>query len=175
MTTRLFATIAWVALLAFFFAHIEIQIEGANGWATSLPTWRIEEHWMLDWFWGGRAMTGYHAWVFPFIALFFHFPVLFNGTWTVRVECRLLACIILFWLIEDFLWFVLNPAYGIERFSADFIPWHKNWLLGAPVDYWVGMPIAILLLYISGLPDRSSKINTWFPRRAGLHQQDRCR
>jgi hypothetical protein len=49
---------AWVLVMAFFFANAEIQIEGGAGWATSLPTWRIEHHWLLDIFWGGRAMTG---------------------------------------------------------------------------------------------------------------------
>ncbi|WP_407669535.1 hypothetical protein [Paraburkholderia heleia] len=44
----------------------------------NLPTWRIEHHWLLDIFWGSRPMTGYHAWVFPFMALFFHLPPLFN-------------------------------------------------------------------------------------------------
>ncbi len=56
-----FASIGWVCLLAFFFAEVEIQIKGAQGWAAGLPTWRIEQHWLLDIFWGGRPMTGYHA------------------------------------------------------------------------------------------------------------------
>jgi hypothetical protein len=43
----------WVVLAAFFFAQVEIQIEGPAGWASSLPTWRIEDHWLLDIFWGG--------------------------------------------------------------------------------------------------------------------------
>ena len=57
----------------------EIQIEGPNGWATSLPTWRIEHHPLLDIFWGGRAMTGYHAWFFSFILLVFHLPHVIYG------------------------------------------------------------------------------------------------
>lgn len=69
----------WVLVMAFFFANAEIQIEGGAGWATSLPTWRIEHHWLLDIFWGGRAMTGYHAWVFTFMALVFYSPLAFNG------------------------------------------------------------------------------------------------
>lgn len=141
--------LGWVALLAFFFAQAEIQIEGDAGWAANLPTWRIEEHWLLDIFWGGRAMTGYHAWVFPFIALFFHFPLFFNGQWSWQAECRVIACIMLFWIVEDFLWFVLNPAYGIDRFHADAIPWHKRWLWLAPVDYWMYSFVLVLLLWLS--------------------------
>ncbi|MET0963197.1 MAG: hypothetical protein ABWY05_10320 [Noviherbaspirillum sp.] len=124
------AALCWTLLLAGLFSQIEIQIEGGAGWATSLPTWRIEQHWLLDVFFSGRAMTGYHAWVLPFIALFFHFPACLARRWTMRRECLVLACIIVFWLVEDFLWFATNPAFGLDRFSASFIPWHKHLLWG---------------------------------------------
>jgi hypothetical protein len=142
---HLLLTLLAVILLAWMFAHVEIERDGADGWAKNLPTWRIEEHWLLDVFWGGRAMTGYHAWVFPFIALFFHFPLVFFGRWTWQAECRVLACIMLFWLVEDFLWFVLNPAYGLARFHANAIAWHKHWLWWAPVDYWI---FSVLMLFL---------------------------
>jgi hypothetical protein len=148
-TPQLVLTLAWVVLLAFFFAHVEIHIEGSAGWASSLPTWRIEEHWLLDVFWGGRPMTGYHAWTFPFVALFFHFPLIFMGHWSVRAECRVLACIMLFWIAEDFLWFVCNPAYGIGRFDPANAVWHKHWLWLAPVDYWLFGALMLILLWVS--------------------------
>ena len=66
----LLPTLIWVLLLAYFLANVEIQIEGASGWAMNLPTWRIAPNWWLDLLWGGREMTGYHAWMFPCIALF---------------------------------------------------------------------------------------------------------
>lgn len=146
---RLLPMLAWVVLLAFFFAQTEIQIEGDAGWAANLPTWRIEQHWLLDLFWGGRAMTGYHAWVFPFIAMFFHFPLFFAGHWSWRAECRVIACIMLFWIVEDFLWFVLNPAYGLSRFHPEAIAWHKRWIWWLPVDYWMYGLAMIALLWIS--------------------------
>ena len=146
---RIALTVGWVVLLGFFFAQTEIQIEGAGGWAVNLPTWRIEEHWLLDIFWGGRPMTGYHAWVFPFIALFFHFPFFFTQQWSLRTEARALACIMLFWLVEDFLWFVLNPAFGLSQFSPAHIPWHKHWIWFAPTDYWVFLVSASVLFWFS--------------------------
>lgn len=152
---QLLLTLVWVILLAWFFAEVEIAIEGGAGWAAKLPTWRIERHWLLDIFWGGRAMTGYHAWVFPFIALFFHFPLFFIGHWSWRAECRVLGCIMLFWIGEDFLWFALNPAYGLARFHAAAIPWHKHWLWLAPVDYWVYGFVLITLLRLSHKDVRS--------------------
>jgi len=146
---QLFLTLAWVALLGYFFANAEIQIEGAAGWAANLPTWRIEKHWLLDLFWGGRPMTGYHAWMFPFIALCLHFPLVFGSCWSWQAEARVLACVMLFWIVEDFLWFVLNPAYGIARFNPASIPWHKHWLWGAPTDYWCYSLIMLVLLWLS--------------------------
>src|SRR5512140_2192169 len=115
----------WVLLLAFFFAKVEIQIEGAHGWAAGLPTWRIEKHWLLDIFWGGRPMTGYHAWVFPFMFLMFHLVHALNGRFTWLMEMRCVGSLMLFWIIEDFLWFALNPCFGLAKFSPQFIPWHK--------------------------------------------------
>ena len=110
-------TLGFVVLLGFFFAKLEIAIEGDAGWAANLPTWRIEKHWLLDLFWGGREMTGYHAWAFSLIALFFHFPLIFSSDFSWAAEQRALASIMLFWVSEDFLWFVLNPAFGLRRFE----------------------------------------------------------
>jgi hypothetical protein len=147
--------VIWVALLGFFFAMTEIQIEGCHGWASSLPTWRIEKHPLLDIFWGGRAMTGYHAWVFSFMFLVFHLPHAVSGGFSLRAEARCLGSLMLFWIIEDFLWFVCNPAFGITRFSPQFIPWHKKWLLGMPTDYLVFVLVgAALLAWSFGQRDR---------------------
>lgn len=152
---RLVLLLAWVGLLSFLFAQVEIQIEGAAGWAANLPTWRIEQHWLLDIFWGGRPMTGYHAWVFPFIALMFHFPVALEARWSLRSECRIIACVMLFWVAEDFLWFVFNPAYGLERFNPADVAWHKHWIAWAPTDYWVSFSLAAMLLWFSYRRKRS--------------------
>ena len=136
----------YVFVLGFFFAKVEIQIEGSAGWATSLPTWRIEQHLLLTLFWGGRAMTGYHAWVFTFIALIFHFPLAMMGDWSWLLEGRVVASVMLFWVIEDFLWFILNPEFGLKRFTPEHAFWHKNWVCGAPVEYWGASVLGIGLM-----------------------------
>lgn len=139
------STLAFVVVLAFFFAKVEIQIEGDAGWAANLPTWRVEEHWLLTIFWGGRAMTGYHAWVMSFIVLVFHLPALIAWQWSMQLEARILASLMVFWIVEDFLWFILNPAFGFKRFQPAHVSWHKHWVCGAPVDYWVFTVISCLL------------------------------
>ncbi len=141
--------LAGVLLLGAFFAKLEIAIEGDAGWAANLPTWRIEHHWLLDLLWGGRAMTGYHAWAFSLVALFFHFPLVFSGDYSLHAELRALACIMLFWVSEDFLSYVFNPAFGIPRFRPTHAGWHKHWVFGAPVEYWTFGPLGLGLLWLS--------------------------
>lgn len=142
---RVAVYLAWSMLMGYFFANAEIHIEGSAGWAAALPTWRIESHWLLDIFWGGRAMTGYHAWVFSFMALAFFMPLAFNGRWRWSDAALAVAGLSLFWVTEDFLWFVLNPAYGLDQFGPAQVNWHPRWLLGLPVDYWWGLAGALAL------------------------------
>jgi hypothetical protein len=144
--------------MAFFFANVEIQIEGSAGWAANLPTWRIEKHWLLDIFWGGRAMTGYHAWVFSFMALVFFSPLAFNGQWRWRDAGLALAGVMTFWMVEDFVWFVANPAYGWARFDPAHVAWHPHWFLGAPTDYWIGLGGAVLVLWLLHRPSRRTAL-----------------
>lgn len=144
---RMAGTVLGVLILAYFFANVEVQIEGSAGWAMRLPTWRIEHHWLLDLLWGGRAMTGYHAWVFPCVLLFFFFPMVTQAEYTWPGACRALACCMLFWIVEDFFWFLINPAYGLAGFNAQAAPWHKHWLWLVPTDYWLYLPLAGVLYW----------------------------
>lgn len=139
----------FIILLAFWFGKVEIQIEGTAGWAKNLPTWRIEHHWVLKYFWGGRPLTGYHFWVITFVCILFHIPIFFAESWSWILEARVLGGIVLFWAIEDFLWFVFNPGYGLKKFKKELIPWHPRWILGAPIDYWIFVPIGIFLVSYS--------------------------
>jgi hypothetical protein len=149
------ATLGGIAVLAVMFAQVEIQIEGADGWAAKLPTWRMPPNLFLKLFWGGREMTGYHAWVFPFVALMFHYPMLHGWRWTWRLQARALAAPMLFWIIEDAMWFVMNPAFGLGRLKPGHVPWHPHWVLGLPVDYWMFSVAGLALLWWSLGEDRA--------------------
>jgi len=135
---------------------VEIQIEGAQGWAAGLPTWRIENHWLLDLCYSGRPLTGYHLWVFSFMALVFHLPMVMAGRPTWRLEARVLGCLMGFWIVEDFLWFVLNPAFGVAKFVPGKVPWHKHWFCGFPTDYWLFAAIGAALVAWSFRTARSA-------------------
>lgn len=139
--------LAWVALLATLFAQLEIQIEGAHGWAAGLPTWRVDDAPILKMFFGGRAITGYHVFAFSFMFCVFHLPIVLTGHFSWRIEARILGSLMLFWMVEDFLWFVLNPAFGFTKLTPQHVPWHPHWLWGVPVDYIVFALLSTALLW----------------------------
>lgn len=147
----------FVALIAAAacFAKLEIQIEGPAGWAANLPTWRLRNSWLNRLF-PGRPLTGYHLYVLLFIVLVAHLPFAFGLPWTWFGEWKALAFILFFWVVEDFLWFVLNPHYGLRRFRPQFIEWHRQaWWWLAPRDYWIASMLAIALyVAASHRPDK---------------------
>jgi hypothetical protein len=143
-----FFVLAFVFVLigAFLFAKLEIEIEGKDGWAASLPTWRVERHKLLDLFFGGRPLTGYHVWAFLLIFFLMHQPFFWGLPFSWRSEARIVGAYFIFWIAEDLLWFVLNPHYGWKKFTREHVWWHKRWALGVPVDYWVFGSAALLLV-----------------------------
>lgn len=140
----------FVIMVATLFALIEIQIEGADGWAEKLPTWRVKNK-LTQFFLGGRPLTGYHLFFFSFILSVAHLPYglgFLAPTWAA--ELRIAAFIIFFFIVEDFLWFVLNPAFGLSKFKASQIWWHTHsWWWIMPRDYWIFGPIALGLYILS--------------------------
>ena len=52
-----FIITVFIITSAFLWAKLEIQIEGKRGWAQDLPTWRVEKHYLLSLFYGGRPLT----------------------------------------------------------------------------------------------------------------------
>ena len=97
-----FAYFGALVALAACFALIEIQVEGAAGWAANLPTWRIRNR-LYERLFPGRPLTGYHIWTLVFIVLVAHLPFAFRLPWTWYGEFRAIAFILFFWVIEDFL------------------------------------------------------------------------
>lgn len=143
------ALLAWIALLAALFAQVEIQIEGPNGWAADLPTWRLTAEPPLEFLFGGREITGYHAFIFTFMLAAFHLPLVLTGKFSLRLEGRILGSLMLFWIFEDALWFAMNPAYGLARLTPQAAPWHPHWAFGVPVDYLVLPFIGAALILFS--------------------------
>jgi len=151
---RSVARAAYVFALCLALAYLEVQIEGPNGWASALPTWRsTDPRW--TWILGGRPVTGYHVGLNALLALALHWPILFKR-WTLIDECRVLQAFAVMAFVWDFLWFVLNPAFGLGRYDAAHVWWFRHWALGVPVDYWIGAGAALLLRLVPAFARRET-------------------
>lgn len=139
-----------VLTTATVFALLEVQIEGSNGWAAALPTWRIDNR-FTQWLCGHRPLTGYHFYTHLLVFMLLHSPFWMSMTvWSWAAEARVIAFLTLFYIIEDFLWFMFNPAYGIKRFAKQHIWWHApSWWWIMPRDYWMGLLLGGTLYWLS--------------------------
>lgn len=142
---------SFVYVFALLYACIEIEIEGPNGWCKNLPTAKnVIGHFSL-----------YHIYMvvlaLTIISGFIYFRESSCETESPARRCRralsrfvFLATI--FFLFQDFLWFVLNPAFTLANYSEMSIPWHSPWYAGMPWFNYVGLGLAAVALCIS--PER---------------------
>ena len=142
----LIGIILYMIVLAIVFALWEIQIEGKNGWASALPTWRKEKGWIVKLL-GGRPLTGYHICMVSFLILMLHFIFCFTP-WNWGKELLIIGFFFGFLLVEDFCWFVFNPAFRLKGFTKDNpdLWWHKTWWGPVPDFYWWYATIACALM-----------------------------
>lgn len=138
----------FVFLAALLFAKLEIQIEGKHGWAENLPTWRVQKDWFKFLPAGKKPLTGYHFYFWLLLFVIFHFVLLYTP-WSIKLEFFILSSYVLTLWVEDFLWFVLNPYYGIRKFNKKNISWHKKWLGIFPLQYYFYLLIWSLLFYFA--------------------------
>lgn len=121
-------------ITAIFLSLLEVQIEGKHGWAKKLPTWKFKLD-LLESLPGFRGpITGYHIYLFTMILFIVHVPFLFMK-WDIRTEIIILSAYTLVVALEDFLWFVFNPHYGMRKFREKNIPWHEDWVGVVPLQY----------------------------------------
>lgn len=125
---------------ALLFAAVEIEIEGAHGWAERLPTWfRVTPLYARVYgvFMRGKPLTGYHLVMFFLPLWSFHIGFVGGVPWSWPAEASTLAAYMLWVVIWDLLWFVLNPRYGWRRFRRNEVWWHgRTWIGRFPVDYY---------------------------------------
>lgn len=155
----------YIFILATLTALLEIQIEGKYGWAEKLPAWRPKQGtWygalVLKLF--GNDLTGYHFLVWILMFSFFHMPFFFGFNWSLEHEFQTLSLYLLFGPVWDFLWFVFNPYYPLKNFNKEHIPWHKEWILGLPKQYWVQViPSFLAAIWLAYLLGSSEAVIWW--------------
>ena len=91
--------------------------EGKHGWARKFTGWRTKIY-------KNYELTRYHFWVC--FLIFISQPLIIYG-----FNSQLLGIIIsawfLGWVIEDFLWFVVNPEFKFKDWNSKKVKWYP-WL-----------------------------------------------
>jgi len=113
--------IIFMFVLALFHALQECQIEGEQGWCKNLPTFRINVFFRK--LLGGKPLTGYHIFLMIMFQIIFHIPTIFIS-WSWKNESIIQGLFLWYWIVEDFLWFVVNPHYTWKKFRKHQIEWH---------------------------------------------------
>lgn len=161
----LIITNVYLFVLAVVLAILEIQIEGAHGWAQNLPTWRptnIKFRKIYQKIMSGKEPTGYHLIMFTFVLLILHLPYVFGLELTLFNWLKTISFFFMFIVLWDFLWFVLNPHYPLKHFTKEHIWWHKKWWGWLPTDYYFGIIISFLVLIPITLdPGRRAIFDWW--------------
>lgn len=134
----------FLSVAAMLFALLEIQIEGKHGWAEDLPTWKRRNplHDLIPW---PRYLTGYHLYFWSFIFVLMHFAYFLSAPLNLKNEIAVLEAYSFLLLLEDFLWFVLNPRWGLKKFLTHDAPWHTHKIFYVPKVYWLAFPLIITL------------------------------
>lgn len=138
----------YLFVLATILSLIEIQIEGNDGWADMLPCWHPRpENWAVKLYSriiGGKEVTGYHIFLNIFLFVVLHLPFFTGVKWGFAKEMEVFSLYFLFWICEDFLWFLWNDWYGLKRFHRETILWHKHWIGPVPRDYFVEVGVSAI-------------------------------
>jgi len=137
--------IVFLFVLAYLHALWETEIEGKDGWAKNLPTWRISNPYKKTF--NGKDITGYHTFMVLIFTLFFHSYFLYNS-WSFGRELICIGTMLIYLIVEDFLWFIVNPYYETKKFFEKKVRWHKKWFLYLPIDYWAMIIIGSYLILI---------------------------
>ena len=122
------------------FAFAEAYMEGPNGWKWNPKWWRINLP-------GGFTLNSYHVFVFGgMFPLFLSLPLVMYG-WDRHVFLVLLFSYVVGIILEDFLWFVVNPDYPFRKWNPKetrWYPWVRIGKFAIPLPY-------VFVLFVSGL------------------------
>lgn len=151
---------AWY-VVALLFAATFASIE-TNPYMQGLPVWRPDPNlwWVKILYWIpnlGRPVNGMDTFGLLLMGAVF-FLIL---AWSVSHKhptnpslwFELMTYFTAFNMIEDWVWYCINPQWGWHRFNATSLPsWmYHHWLLGFPSQYWEALAGSFALLLVSKL------------------------
>ncbi|MBI2542579.1 MAG: hypothetical protein HYW24_00105 [Candidatus Aenigmarchaeota archaeon] len=124
-------------------AFWESYVEGRDAWDKGKLGWKIRI--------GRYVFTAYHFYLFWVMwPILLSLPLVLYG-WDTRLFGVLISAYFSGLVLEDFMWFVVNPAVKLSELNskfADYYPWLKIWKFEVPLLYISGISIAILSWYL---------------------------
>jgi hypothetical protein len=158
-------SVIYTFILALVLASLEIQIEGKRGWASRLPGNRKHVPGTfgrcISFVLMGKAPTLYHFYLFAFVILIFHIPFVHGKSFTLVHWLTQISLMLIFMVLWDFLWFILNPSFTLKKFNPDHVWWHKRGQVACPMIIYGGLECLFYCWY----PQR---VQTHFYSHAGL-------
>ena len=134
-------------VIALLFAAMYASVEGSKPWAENLSNcWRPDPGlwWVQVLYWFpnfGREVNGLDTFGLLLFGTFGFFlvPVWYlthSQKFSFTQWLEVLAYFIAISVIEDWVWYLINPAFGIYRFSSAFIPpAMHHWFWVIPTQY----------------------------------------
>ena len=107
-------------------AFWESYIEGYNSWDTGKLGWKFRIGFLKQ-----KPLTMYHLFLYVItIPMFMMLPLLLFG-FDKHLFLLLIANYFLGLVVEDFLWFVVNPVWGgLRNFNSAKVNWHRFHRIG---------------------------------------------
>src|SRR3990167_10849488 len=134
----------WIYLAMVSLSFVEAYVEGRNLWDKNKVGWKLK---LVK----GYVITGYHFYLFSvMIPLFLTLPLIIYG-WDKRLFGILLSAYFSGIVIEDFVYFIVNPVVKFKEFFTDFTDFYQ-WIKIKgkkiiPWGYIFGITFAILSWY----------------------------
>ncbi len=163
-----------ILLPAYIVAEQEIAIEGPIGWSALTFTKRFPfDHWfskVYRFFTGqDKCATKYHLtsniiWLFMYFLSLLYVPVFSKlagysdgRALTGTIVLAVASFIELNW-VEDFTWFLVNPYFGPDRHTPEYVPWFTTYVLGVPIGYWLSMAASLVITLVAAVLLRKAEI-----------------
>ena len=132
-----YTAILFIIVHATTFSWLEVEMEGAHGWAVNMPTSCA----FAGWTWYHIAMN---ILIFLTVASISNtYRAKFKNSWEQYLASILLWAfrVVVYFCIEDIMWFVINKHYGIRKYTKNNVFWHadKMWFLGTIFLNWVAL------------------------------------
>jgi len=137
----------YVFALGILWALVMASAEGPIGWGGNGNIMKSNK-WLfncLKLFTFGRPLHPLPLFAIITFTISFAFPAIWNYSkdlpFSVLAWGELVAYFALFAIHEDFIWFLVNPHFGLKKFNKIDAAWHPRWFLGLPIDYWIGISV----------------------------------